>query len=126
MSCANQNQAAREARALLIRSLPGSRHGSVKGHIKRAEHIAEKIWRRFQRGPHQWQQKDVRWFLTAVTSELASPSRYDYWRTVRVLLNALQKFEAWEPLLQGPWIRPTGERGAMKVGRPPKLPGNIF
>lgn len=61
---ANQHQAARIARDLLVRRLPGSRRGTVKAHLQRAELIAESIWRRWQVGPYQWQAKHLRWYLT--------------------------------------------------------------
>ena len=42
-SPANQQQAARIARDLLVRRLPGSRRGTVNAHLQRAELIAETI-----------------------------------------------------------------------------------
>ena len=125
MSQSSQYRAARQARALLIRTLPGSRHGSVKSHVRRAEHIAEEVWKRFQVGPHQWQLKHARWFLSVWTRELAATTRYDYWRTLRALLHALEHLSNWETRLNGPWLRPTGERGELKPGRPTKLPGKF-
>ncbi|MCA9860888.1 MAG: hypothetical protein KC438_14260, partial [Thermomicrobiales bacterium] len=61
---ANQQAAAGMAKAMLVRRLPGSRHGSVRAHLQRAERIAESIWRRWQVGPHQWQVKHLRWYLS--------------------------------------------------------------
>jgi len=48
---ANQQAAASVSHALLVRRLPGSRRGSVRAHLQRAERIAESIWRRWQVGP---------------------------------------------------------------------------
>ena len=123
MSAANQYQAARQARALLAKSLPGSRRGTVKTHLHRAEQIGEAIWRRWQVAPAHWQVKQVRWYLEYHCRDLAPSSRYDHWRTVRALLHALAKAENWLPHLQGPWLRPTGDDATpLKAGRPPKLP----
>jgi len=60
---ANQRAAARQARGLLARRLPGSRRGTVGSHLARAERIAEVIWRRWQVGPYRWRLKHVRWYL---------------------------------------------------------------
>ena len=73
---ANQQQAARIARDLLVRRLPGSRRGSVRAHLQRAELIAEIIWRRWQVGPYQWQVKHLRWYLVEKTQHLTSGTRY--------------------------------------------------
>jgi hypothetical protein len=122
MGAANPEQAAREARALLARALPGSRRGTVRGHLQRAERIGEVIWRRFQVSPRQWQVKHVRWYLEQALRDRAPTTRYDHWRTVRTLIHALGKAEAWTAHLRGPWLRPRGEPGPLGIGRPAKLP----
>jgi len=119
---ANQQAAAGSAKTLLVRRLPGSRRGSVRAHIQRAERIAESIWRRWQVGPYQWQVKHLRWFLIVQVREFTQGTRYRYWLTVRTLVYALGKDEHWLVQLQGPWIRPTGQSGDLKTGRPAKLP----
>lgn len=119
---ANQGAAARQARALLVRSLPGSRRGSVRAHLQRAERIANSLWPRWQVGPYQWQAKHLRWYLTTQTEAYTHGTRYRHWLTVRALASALGKGDHWLHHLQGPWLRPTGEAGALKVCRPRKLP----
>ncbi|MDH3339139.1 MAG: hypothetical protein OEM85_09675 [Gammaproteobacteria bacterium] len=104
---ANQRAAARQARALLASRLPGSRRGRV----------AQAIWRRWQVGPYQWQLKHLRWYLLARTAHLGSGTRYRHWLTVRLLIFALDK-DDWIERLDGPCVRPTGVRGALKSGRP--------
>lgn len=118
----NQNQAARQAKDLLARTLPGSRRGSIRSHLQRAEHITDTIWRRWQVGPHQWQVKHVRWYLTEKTTLYTPGTRYRHWLTMRALVVALSKENDWLPQLQGSWLRPTGQSGELKYGRPPKLP----
>ena len=118
----NQQQAARIARDLLVRRLPGSRRGSVRAHLQRAELIAETIWRRWQVGPYQWQVKHLRWYLVEKTEYLTSGTRYRHWLTVRLLVLALLTGEHWLPQLNGPWLRPTGVTGDLNTGRPVKQP----
>ena len=120
---ASQGEAARQAQALLARTLPGSRRGSVRGHLQRAKGIAETIWRRWQVGPHRWQVKHLRWYLATQTGQYTAGTRYRHWLTVRALVHALGRQDHWLPHLQGPWLRPNGRTGRLKTGRPPKLPG---
>ena len=119
---ANQQAAARAAHALLVRRLPGSRRGSVRAHLRRAERIAERIWRRWQVGPHQWQVKHLRWYLATEARAFTPGTRYRYWLTIRTLVYALGKEAHWLGQLQGPWMRPSGQAGPLTGGRPAKLP----
>ena len=112
----NQRVAGRQARTLLASRLPGSRRGTVRQHLARAELIAQTIWRRWQVGPYQWQLKHVRWYLQECTREHASSTRYRHWLTVRLLILALDR-TGWIERLNGGWVRPTGVRGALKPGR---------
>ena len=119
---ASPPSAASAARALLVRRLPGSRRGSVRAHLQRAQRIADQIWRRWQVGPHQWQAKHLRWYLTTQTDGFTPGTRYRYWLTLRALVHALGREAHWLAHLQGPWVRPTGQRGGLQAGRPAKLP----
>jgi hypothetical protein len=121
-SPANQRSSARSARTLLVRRQPGARKTTVRAHLQRAELIADRIWRRFQVGPYQWQVKHLRWYLTAQTGDYTPGTRYRHWLTVRALVVALDREEQWLSHLQGPWLRPTGKTGKLKAGRPAKLP----
>lgn len=114
---ANQRAAARIARSLLAKRLPGSRRGSVRRHLARSGHIADTVWRRWQIGPYQWRLKHLRWYLQERTGDYTGSTRYQHWLTVRLLILALDK-HGWVERLNGPWVRPTGERGALKIGRP--------
>ena len=114
---ANQRAAARQARSLLAGRLPGSRRGTVRQHLARAGHVARIIWRRWQVGPYQWQLKHLRWYLQECTGQLAVGTRYRHWLTVRLLIFALDH-DGWIKRLDGPWVRPSGIRGALKAGRP--------
>ena len=121
---ANHRAAARIASSLLAKRLPGSRRGSVRQHLARSGHIAQTVWCRWQVGPYQWQLKHLRWYLVERTREYTSSTRYRHWLTVRLLILALDR-DGWIERLDGPWVRPNGVRGALKVGRPvlePTLP----
>ncbi len=121
----NQLAAGREARELLARTLPGSRRGSVKAHLHRAEAIARLVWRRWHLGPRQWQVKHLRWYLSVHATRQQPSTAYRHWLTIRALVHALGRAEQWLPHLSGPWVRPTGEPGTLRNGRPPKLPAVV-
>ncbi len=114
---ANHRAAARHAHSLLANRLPGSRRGTVRQHLARAQHIAATIWRRWHVGPYQWQLKHLRWYLVERTDDLAGGTRYRHWLTVRLLILALDN-DGWIERLDGPWVRPSGARGKLKSGRP--------
>lgn len=90
---------------LLKKSLPGSK-SSIAGHTERGERIAQAIQQRFGISePRQWQAKHLRWVLERWASEKSDATRYDYWRTVRVLAATLNHWRDWEPHLRGEWCR---------------------
>lgn len=122
---ADQAAAARQARALLARTLPGSRRGTVAGHLARAERIAEQIWRRWHVGPYRWQLKHIRWYLVTRVVSYAFSTRYRHWLTVRVLVQSLGHADDWLPRLNGPWVRPNGRAGSLRAGRPAHRPTRV-
>jgi len=113
----NQWAAARQAKALLAKRLPGSRRGTVRHHLVRAGHIATTVWRRWHVGPDQWRLKHLRWYLVERTGQFSNGTRYRHWLTVRLLIMSLEH-DGWIERLDGPWVRPTGVRGTLKAGRP--------
>jgi len=121
----NQRIAGKQARDLLARTLRGTRKQTLHTHLERADRLGQTIWRHWQVGPHQWQVKHLRWYLTRKMNDLTPATQYRYWLTVRAAVFALGKETDWLPHLQGPWLRPTGEKGGLKAGRPPKLPQAI-
>ena len=125
MGGANQNEARRQARYALKNSLSGKKD-FIDSHIRRAEAIAEAVWKKWQVTPATWQVKHLRWFLTHHVRKLSDSRRYEYWLTVRVLIAAQHKFYDWEPHLKGPWQRPSSVTGELKqTGRPPRLPQRL-
>jgi hypothetical protein len=115
-----------EMRRLLERAQPGSR-GGVTRHIERGEVMRELIagqYRGITRSD-QWRAKHVRWVIERGLADRSDATRYDYWRTARVIAAALGRWGDWEPHLRGPWTRPSGAGGppadASAGGRPAKL-----
>lgn len=106
-------------RSQLRRSISGS-SGGQKAHIRRAEHISEAIYKRFGVMPSRWQVKHGRWFLAHEIHDRAPGTRYHYYRTLRLIAeNTLDRWDDWEPLLRGPWMRPGGDGSRVqKTGRP--------
>lgn len=90
---------------LLRRAAPGS-HATVRGHIRRGERIARWIEERYGiSNPHAWRAKHARWVIEVATRDLSAGTRYDYWRTLRLLVDVLGHWPDWEPHLRGPWMR---------------------
>ena len=117
------NAAAYQARALLVRRLPGARRTTVQPHLDRAAAIAACLYRRWLVGPYQWRVKHVRWYLEHGTNSFEQSVQYRYWLTIRVLVIALGTEANWLPRLKGPWERPTAQAPAeSKPGRPLKRP----
>ena len=114
--------AAGQARGLLARRLPGARRGTVAAHLARTERIGAAIWRRWHVGPYRWQLKHLRWYLATQIGHLTPGTRYRYWLTLRALILSLEHGADWLERLDGPWVRPTGVRGALKPGRPAARP----
>lgn len=122
MSGCNQYEAARQAKALLIHSMPGKKT-SIRTHIKRAERVAMIIWCRWQVTPATWKVKHIRWYLNHSTRNLATTTRNDHWRTVEALISRQGKLSGWLPHLIGTWLRRDGlNKPIANTGRPKKLP----
>ena len=108
---------------LLKHAQPGKNSG-VKAHIKRGQRIANRIEERWGISePYQFKVKHLQWFLKTDTANLSPASRYDYWRTARVIAAAIGRWDSWEPHLRGPWTRPKppGPKPGAPGGRPKKL-----
>ena len=114
---------------LLRRAQPGS-HRSVQQHIRRAQRLHDWMAERFGvREPYQYRAKHLRYALEHGTAGLAASTRYDYWRTARVLAAAIGKWPDWEPHLRGSWTVPQSDTALSRQapdrnrrgGRSPKL-----
>lgn len=111
-------------RRILKAALPG-KNSNVARRIRRAERIEAAIYRRYQATPWRWQAKHIRWFFEVHAQAWKPTSRYDAWREVRAVLEAVGKPHVVALLINGPkadYLRPTGIAGRLSaVGRPPKL-----
>ncbi|MTW22504.1 hypothetical protein [Allochromatium palmeri] len=103
----------------------------MQQHIRRAQRLHDWMAERFGvREPYQYRAKHLRYALEHGTAGLAAGTRYDYWRTARVLAAAIGKWPDWEPHLRGPWTSPHPEIRCLGLdqqrhgygGRPAKLP----
>lgn len=104
----------------LLRHAPGATK-SIRRSVRRGAIIADLIDARFGCGlsPQAWRAKHLRWVLERGLS-CAATTKYDYWRTIRLLGSAMGRWNNWEPHLRGPWCATVRSSG--KGGRPPKLP----
>ena len=105
----------------LVRRAPGASQ-TKKVCVRRGVRVAELIHARFAcgRSPRRWRVKHLRWVLEVGLADYARATKYDYWRAMRVLGEAMGRWDGWEPHLRGPWAGSSsrGDQG----GRPPKLP----
>lgn len=110
---------------LLRKSQPGA-VTTIGSHIKRGEKIVTEINRRWGvTTVRRWQVKHLRWFLQEYCKAMAPATRYDYWRTIRVMVAALDRQFDWEPHLQGQWVRVgVGGRRPKLAGRARAILGN--
>jgi len=100
MRPANQQQAEKHMEHLLNRKISGCRRSKVNEHTQRARRIAVMIWTRFQVGPYQYQLKHLIWYLNTWTRHLKPATRYRHWITLRYIVWALNKPDAWAQALQ--------------------------
>lgn len=110
--------------ALLLRGAQPGKHSGVAQHIRRGEHLREAIAGRYGvTHVHAWQVKHVRWGLEHGLGDVSDATRYDYWRTARVIAAALNHWPDWAACLHGPWQSPSGQvrPEAHAGGRPAKL-----
>ena len=80
---------------LLNRKIPGNRQTKVKEHNQRAKGIAAMIWIRFQVGPYQYQLKHLTWYFNTQVQRLKPATQYRHWLTLRLIIHALNKPDAW-------------------------------
>lgn len=66
--------------------------------IRRAEIMADHIWRRYHVGIWRWQVKHVIWFFEVVLKGRSRSNRYQYWLTAERILSATNKISVIERL----------------------------
>lgn len=76
-------------------------------HIQRANKIKMAIESRWNiRHPAQYQVKHLRWFLAEHIKFEKPDVRYQYWLTVKLIVERREKDTDWLPLLKGEWDSP--------------------
>ena len=96
MNPANQNQARAQVRHLLLtpRVIKSGRYQNNRSRhrmIKRAETIAEVIWRKYHVGIYRWKSNHVGWYFETQLGDMMPRSRYDHELACRRILVALKK-----------------------------------
>lgn len=110
---------------MLGRAQPGTKR-AIRAHIRRAVMLAVLIHERWPEVeyPEQWRVKHLRWALEHALSAHSAGTRYNYYRSARVVAAQMGKAHDWEPYLRGPWQRPDGlspDPDRHPGGRRPKL-----
>lgn len=72
---------------------------TIKKHHDRAMVIADAIFQRFGAHVYQYQQKHLVWFLTQHNRNFSKGTRYNYFLTIKKLINLSSKFKCWEHVL---------------------------
>jgi len=87
----------------VLKGAPATR----RRHIQRANTIKLAIESRWNiRHPAQYQVKHLRWFLSEHTKLDKPNARYQYWLTVKLIVQRRDKVADWLPLLKGEWDSP--------------------
>jgi len=88
----------------VLKGAPATR----RRHIQRANTIKLAIESRWNiRHPAQYQVKHLRWFLSEHTKLDKPNARYQYWLTVKLIVQRRDKVADWLPLLKGEWDSPS-------------------
>lgn len=95
----------REARSISRRAFSGSRN-VIYQKEKHIVNCAEIIRKRWDVQPKNWQAKHLRWFLEVALMTKSSGTRYRYYRYLREVLKAVNKWDGVDPFLTGPWQKP--------------------
>lgn len=78
--------------------------------------IAGSIFKRYGIGNAKLQVKHLQWYLH-MRQRQGRKSIYLEWLVIQDFCH-ITKRAHWIKLLDGPWVRPSGERGKRNVGRP--------
>jgi len=123
MNPASADVAGRQAYELMRRHFRGASAATKRRRYRVAALIAESVWKRWQVGVRRWRQKHVHWYLSHGLRNAASNTKYQHYLAIRDLVYVLGKGH-WLRHLDGPWVRPNGERGPLGSGRPATLRGD--
>ena len=96
MNPKNQAQARQQVRHLLnipriAKAGPYQNAATRRQSARRAEAVAEAIWREFNVGIYRWRTRHLRWYASTKLVQLAPGTRYQYLLAIRRVLGALGK-----------------------------------
>lgn len=120
MNPSSAEAAGRQAAELMRRHFRGASVATKRRRYRTSALVAERIWCRWQAGIYCWKQKHVRWYLEHCQRDCANNARYQHFLVIRDLARITGR-EHWLPHIDGTWVRPTGEVGKLKSGRPSVL-----
>ncbi len=120
MKPSSAEAARREAEHMVRLAMRGMRPATRRQRVRRVGHVAEIIWTRWRVGIRRWQHKHVLWVLDVRFRAATPHTRYQTWLAVRDAIRVLRRGD-WERTLQGSWVRPTGEKGPIGLGRGAKV-----
>ena len=72
---------------------------TIHKHHDRAMVIADAIFQRFGVHIYQYQQKHLVWFLTQHNQTFSKGTRYNYFLTIKRIINLSPQFKRWENVL---------------------------
>jgi hypothetical protein len=101
-------------------AMRGMRPATRKQRVRRVGQLAAIIWSHWKVGLYGWQHKHVLWVLDVHFGSSAPQTRYQMWLAARDAIRVLRRSH-WEQMLQGPWVRPTGQKGPLGRGRRAKV-----
>ncbi len=120
MNPSSAEAARRQAEQVVRLAMRGMRPATREQRVRRVGQVAEIIWSQWQVGIRRWQHKHVLWALDVNFGAATPHTRYQMWLAVRDAIRVLGRSH-WERMLQGPWIRPTGQKGPLGLGRRAKV-----
>lgn len=120
MKPCSADAARRQAERVVRREMRGMRPSTRNQRVRRVGQLAEIMWLRWQVGIRGWQHKHVLWALDVHFGSSAPQTRYQMWLAARDAVRVLRRSH-WERMLQGPWVRPTGQKGPLGRGRRAKV-----
>lgn len=117
MNPSSAKAAGRQAAELLRCHFRGASAATRKRRYRSAALIANHIWSRWQVGVFRWRLMHIRWYLEHHMRARSRHTRYQHYLCIKDVLAILGE-DHWIHRLHGPWIRPSGESGALGNGRP--------
>lgn len=111
MGAKSLSQARGQAESFARRAMTGNRNHKRR-YQGRAAKMGEAVYHKFDVGPTKWRAKHILWFFREYLpnqKQVKPATQYEYWLACRAVLEGLDRYGQYEPLIRGPWTTPTGE-----------------